>query len=260
MQDGGPRGRDRTLLGVLQQNVADRRISRVGVAGHDALEVAEHAADGLGRAAGLQHVPGCIVGRQAPDPPLRATARLHEPPVGFIGADHIVAQDVRQQLEVAGFQQIGERLLLVPHRLRRNDEAFAGHLAALAIERQVIEPLVDLERDGEIQRVTSARDQSQRPRCCLDHGIAATTVFVPLVPDDDEAALLDRHLLGVLGQLAHLLERPLAHRTAPLAVRQAVVFLARRQLQLRGRSMPALGSVIARGGPPVRPTDTRPCR
>ena len=58
---------------------------------HDALELAEHASDGLGRAAGLEHVPGGVVGRQAPDPPLLAAAGLHQPPVGLVGADDVGA-------------------------------------------------------------------------------------------------------------------------------------------------------------------------
>ncbi len=37
-------------------------------------------------------------------------------------------------VDVAGLEQDGERVLLVPHRLRRDHEALALHLPALATE------------------------------------------------------------------------------------------------------------------------------
>jgi hypothetical protein len=57
----------------------------------------------------------------------------------------------------------------------------ALRLPTLAIERQVIESLVDLEGDGEVQRVASTGDQAQgrrRRRRRLHRAVAAAAVFV----------------------------------------------------------------------------------
>src|SRR5690606_23653506 len=70
--------------------------------------------------------------------------------------------------------------------------------------------------------------------------IAATAVLVALVLHHHVAPPLDRDLLGVLGDLAHLLERPVARRARARVVRQSMMLLARRQLQLRRRPVPRL--------------------
>jgi len=82
----------------------------------------------------------------------------------------------------------------------------------------MIDALVDLEGDGEVDRVAPALDQAQRTRSRLDRAVAAAAVFVPDVPVHEEALLLHRDLLGVLGMLAHLLEHAFASRTLSLVV------------------------------------------
>jgi hypothetical protein len=65
-------------------------------------------------------------------------------------------------------------------------------------------------------------------------------VLVSQVLVEEEAALLHGDLVGVLGQLAHLLERPIARRTLPLVVGEPMVDLAFGQPRLRSGSVPAL--------------------
>ena len=57
----------------------------------------------------------------------------------------------------------------------------------------------------------------------LPCGVAATAILVPPMLYDHEAAPLDRDLLRVLGDLAHLLKRAIAGRTCALVVREPVM-------------------------------------
>ena len=98
--------------------------------------------------------------------------------MGLVGADDVAAEDALEQLEVAGLEQVGERVLLVPidcmviTRPSRN-------LARLAIERQMIDALVDLEGDGELHRVPPAEDQLEPAQSRRDRAVAVRSTPSP---------------------------------------------------------------------------------
>jgi hypothetical protein len=102
----------------------------------------------------------------------------------------------------------------------------------LALERQVVEILVDRDLDGERWRVAPAADvglggEAERARGRVDAAVARAAVLLPLMLHEDEAPFDDIDLFGVLGLALHLRQGPAALRTRAVGLGELVHDLER---------------------------------
>jgi hypothetical protein len=129
--------------------------------------------------------------------------------------------------------------------MRRDLESLARHLPALAIERQEIEALVDLESDSEVDRVATARDQPQRAGSRLHGAVAATRILYCLrfTTTKRRCSTVTSDASSVTSPIS---SRGLASRARALVVREPVMLLAGRQPQLWRWPVARLGSRLSR--------------
>jgi len=141
-----------------------------------------------------------------------------------------------------------ERHELIEERLRLDPEPGARHLAHLAGERQMVEVLPDGHRDGEVDRVASARDELRRPERRLDASAAAAAVLLAAMANDPVAALDEIDLLALLALISHLGERAAAGDAGAVRVVERVHDLDERKRGLDARAVaPTRGSRRLRG-------------
>ncbi len=87
---------------------------------------------------------------------------------------------------------------LLPERRGVHVEAVAGHLANLALERQVVGELRDRHIHGEVDRVTPTGNELVGAERRLDPGTATAAVLLAFVMDDAERSLDYVDLIGLL--------------------------------------------------------------
>src|SRR5262245_40041913 len=123
-------------------------------------------------------------------------------------------------------------------------QAFPPHPPRLALQRQMVEVLVDRYLDREGRRVAVAADvgprgQARWPGGGVHAAVAGAAILLPLVLHEDELPLDDGDLLAVLALPLHLLQRPAALRARPVGGIELVHTLNDGQLRLRRRPVAA---------------------
>src|SRR5690606_26287432 len=219
----------------------DRFIRLVAVAQHGTLVAGEHLLRDLSAAARCDLVPARIMGGECPDPPSLAGVRAHEAPPRLVRADHICAEDVIAEREIARNQVHRDGVDDVPQRLRVDREALAFHDPDLALQRKVVQLLVDDDADGKREVVASPLRHLGHLRGSRDDRFGArAAIFLALLLAELVLAFDTNDDLAVFGLPVHGLERALTLRAGLLAFIENFEHLDDGQVGLRTRSVALL--------------------
>ena len=217
-------------------------VDRIAVAHHDAPVAGEEGAGFLRPPGPAQAMEDPLLRGHAPDPPARGAAVLvHELPVGLVGADDRRRQHPGQKRPVRRLERLRQGIDLIPKGLGSDHQALAFHDPRLALEREVVEVLTDRHLDRKLRRIASTGDELRRRRRGDYRGVAPAAVLLPPVAHEDEVALDDRDLLGLLALLAEGHEITAAGRAGALGLGQLVDLLDDRQLRLCRRTVTGPG-------------------
>lgn len=108
----------------------------------------------------------------------------------FVRADHGLAEYGRLQRVVDGREHFGQRVDLVPQRLRVDLQALAAKRPSEPLQRSMIAVLPDCDADRDVDRIATTHHQLQGPRRRLHAPAAAAPVLLSLVMQAHEAALV----------------------------------------------------------------------
>ena len=230
----------------------ERGVGAVAVGDHNAGVAVQHLARGVLRSAVQNRVRDRILARHAPGPPPRRPAALQKAPPRLVGPEHWRRQHVLPHRFVRRRQDCRQGVELIPQRLRIDRQPLAVHPPRLALQRQMVQVLVERDLDRERGGVAMAAHigpgrEPQRAGRGVHAAVARAAVLLPLVLDDHELSLEDGNLLAVLRLPLHLLECPAALRAGPVRGIELVHPLDDRQPGLGGRAMAAAGRRRRRG-------------